>query len=170
VPIPKLASWAPSWIVTQRLASARLGPRANEPLGAPQNAFAPSQQGFSMPNADFDSSLPSSERSSLRRCRCRRGFPVELLQWNAPPSADAGRATGNAFFDAPEDALGQLTSRVERVIAETLGRHKPSFVSSVLRLMEVAASDHFERYLTDDVRERCVTFLPGDRRWAQASP
>ena len=59
---------------------------------------------------------------------------------------------------------------VERAIAQTLGRHEPIFVCSVPRLMELAADDHFERDLTEDVHERCVTFLPGDRRWDRALP
>ena len=90
---------------------------------------------------------------------------IAVVRWTrgriSPPA--------NVSFDAPEDALGQVTSRVERAIAQTLGPHEPIFVRSALRLMELAAGDDFERYLTDDVHERCV-FLAGDRRWDRALP
>jgi uncharacterized protein (DUF1697 family) len=79
-------------------------------------------------------------------------------------------ATGNVSFDADDDVLGNLTSLVERAIAKTLGRHEPIFVRSVARLTELAAGDPFDGYRTSDVHERCVTFLPGDRRWDQALP
>jgi uncharacterized protein (DUF1697 family) len=79
-------------------------------------------------------------------------------------------ATGNVSFDADDDGLSDLTSLVERAIAKTLGRHEPIFVRSVARLAELAAGDPFAGYRTDDVHERCVTFLPGDRRWDRALP
>jgi uncharacterized protein (DUF1697 family) len=104
----------------------------------------------------------------------RQGLSRELvLQAFADGGARDPRsylATGNVSFDAPEDSLGHLTSLVERAIAETLGRHQPIFVRSVSRLRELAASNRFERYLTDDVCERCVTFLPVDRRGTERFP
>jgi uncharacterized protein (DUF1697 family) len=79
-------------------------------------------------------------------------------------------ATGNVSFDADNDAIRDLTPLLERAIAKTLGRHEPIFVRSVLRLTELAAGDPFEGYRTEGVHERCVTFLPGDRRWDRALP
>ena len=79
-------------------------------------------------------------------------------------------ATGNVSFDADDDVLTDLTSLVERAIAKTLGRHEPIFVRGAVRLAELAAGDPFARYRTDDVHERCVTFLPGERRWDRVLP
>lgn len=69
-----------------------------------------------------------------------------------------------------DDAVGQLTSLVERAVAQTLGRHEPIFVRSLVRLTELAADDPFEHYRTDDIDARYVTFLPGDRRWDRPLP
>lgn len=69
-------------------------------------------------------------------------------------------ATGNLAFDAAPADVANIADRLEEAIAGTIGRHEPIFVRSVDHLERAVTAHRFAELDVDDVKDRCVSYLP----------
>jgi uncharacterized protein (DUF1697 family) len=68
--------------------------------------------------------------------------------------------TGNVTFSASIESLEGIQAGIEESIESVLGRREGVFVRSIASLASAVRSDPFAGKMTDDVHERCVSFLP----------
>jgi len=79
-------------------------------------------------------------------------------------------ATGNLTFSAPAGPVEAIGKAIEDSIESVLGRREDVFIRTLASLAAAVRADPFAAVVTEDVYERCVTFLPTDTRVSLTLP
>lgn len=69
-------------------------------------------------------------------------------------------ATGNIVFTSTADSVMDVGRKIESAVETILGRREEVFIRAVDDLVAAVGTDPYATMMSEDVHERCVSFLP----------
>ena len=88
-----------------------------------------------------------------------RSLLIDAFERHGAKTANSFLATGNVVFEADAKTAAAIVARVSKVLLTKINLTEPMFIRSMDTLITLNESNPFGAAPSEDVYERCVTFL-----------